>query len=345
MKVMIVSSPHAFSTRDVYRAHLNGLKLVLGENVVSYDVLSRLNIFHQFTVWMEEKIGSVPRGWAANVLAAEPVFGAAHWHEVDVIYIISPMYFPMSMVEMMRKDGFKVWAYFTECPYEDGTWARTQAAKFDVCFVNDWNSLTQYRMYNERTFYLPHCYDPTRHFPGRGPTRGHQHVSFVGSGFPERQKFLEQVDWSGIDLRLYGLWEDLKDESPLQPFVRRRLIDNEFSSRIYRGTSVALSLHRTERYYGMGEMLDEGEAYSVGPRTYELAACQAYQVSDYRPELEAIFGSTVPVFRTPQELERLVRSALEMGPNDLRAAAIAQREAVLPHTAESRMRQLLELAA
>jgi len=344
---MVVASPHAMATRDVYRAHLSGLKKILGNDVVSFDILSRMNIFQKFTEWMEKEAGYVPREWATNILASEPVLGAALWHEVDVVYLISPMYFPMSIVELMRSKrvGLKVWAYFTECPYEDDTWARMQASKFDACFVNDRNSLAKFRAYNPNTHYLGHCYDPDRHYPGRGPTRGHQHVSFVGTGFPERRKFLEQVDWSGIDLRVYGLWEDIQSESPIFPYVKAKLINNEFTASIYRGSSVSVSLHRVERHWGFGDVLDEGEAYSVGPRTYELAACQTYQVSDFRQELIDIFGDSVPVYRSPKELGQLVRIAIDMTPAELRAVAKKQREAVLPHTAENRMRQLLEFAA
>lgn len=347
MRILIVSSPHAFATRDVYAGHLNGLRANLGqENVVSYDILPRMNLLHRWTKWLEEDsgFGHVPRELAANVLAAEPVFGAAHWHEVDVVYFISPMYFPMSIVDLLRKDGFKVWAYFTECPYEDEMWARCQATHFDACFVNDRNSLTRWRAFNEHTAYIPHAYDPTRHHPGRGPAPGHEHVVFVGSCFPLRRAFLEAANWDGVDLRLYGNYEGTPDDSPLQPYIRNRLIDNEFTARIYRGASIGLSFHRIERWWGQPDLIDPGEAYSVGPRTYELAACGCFQVSDYRPALREIFDETVPIFQTPEEMEREVRFYLR---DPMRRAELAtrQHELVKPHTVEARMRQLLEIAS
>src|SRR3990167_11083188 len=164
MRVMVVASPHAVATRDVYMGHLHGV----------------------------EKVGQVPRSFAANILAAEPVFGAAHYHEVDVVYLISPMYFPIPIVQMLRKDGFQVWAYFTECPYEDEFWSRVQAPQMDVCFVSDRMSVDRYRVFNERTYYLPHAYDPDVHFPAASVANGHKHVSFVGTGFPRRRTFLEE---------------------------------------------------------------------------------------------------------------------------------------------------------
>lgn len=344
MRVMIVSSPHAFSTRDVYTGHLAGLRACLGaENVVSYDIIHRFNLFHSWTKWMEEEAGFVPRELRANVLASEPVFGAAHYHEVDAVYIISPMYFPMSIVDMLHKDGFKVWAYFTECPYEDEFWSRGQASHFDACFVNDLYSLPRFQMFNEHSYYLGHAYNPAVHHPGVQPANGHEHVIMVGTGFKTRREFLEEANWEGIDLRLYGgMWDD-EEDWVLNPYVRPRLIENGTTARIYRGATIGISMHRAERSFEAEQLIDKGEAYSVGPRTYELAACGLFQISDHRPEIKDIFDGSVPIYETPQEMERLVRYYLE-NPKERQELAGRQLEAVKPHTVEQRMAQVLEYA-
>ncbi len=372
MRILTVASPHAVATRDVYVGHLRGLQAVLGkENVVSFDIIKRFNLFTHFTAWLEENIlkteetgNKIPRAFAANILAAEPVFGAAHAHQVDAVYFISPMYFPMSIVEMLRADGFKVWAYFTECPYEDEYWARVQAPKFDVCFVSDRNSVARFKMFNERTYYLPHAYDPSVHYPRKWtekaanasigapnapiifppPPNDHRHVMFVGTGFPSRQRFLEEVDWSDIDIRLWGNWWEVGDDSPIAPYVRRRLVENHTTAALYRGSSVGISMHRSERFYRTGGRIDDGEAYSIGPRAYELAACGLMQISDPRPELQDVFRGTIPTFETPDDLERTLRYFLA---NDVWREDLArqQMEAVQGHTVEARMRQLLAAAA
>lgn len=345
MRVMVVASPHAVATRDVYMGHLHGLQKVLGEeNVVSYDIIKRFNLFTHFTEWLEEKVGQIPRSFAANILAAEPVFGAAHLHEVDAVYLISPMYFPMPIVQMLRNDGFQVWAYFTECPYEDEFWSRVQAPLMDVCFVSDRMSVDRFRMFNEQTYYLPHAYDPSVHFPAEPVDNGHKHVSFVGTGFPGRRKFLEAVDWEGIDLRLYGNWWEVDDESPLQPYVRHRLVENHTTAQLYRGSELGISMHRTERFYRTGGRIDPNEAYSIGPRAYELAACGLAQVSDPRAELWDVFGESVPTFNTPAELQEVIRDCLDDDGYRNELAAV-QMEAVQGHTVEARARQILEQAA
>ncbi len=398
MRILTVASPHAVATRDVFFGHLKGLRKVLGEeNVQSYDIIKRFNIYTHFAEWLTEHVGvEVPRSMASNMLAAEPVFGAAHcWggqigERADVVYLVSPMYFPMTVVEMLKAAGFQVWAYFTECPYEDEFWSRAQAPLFDLCFVSDRQSLPRFRMFNENTHYLPHAYDPEIHYPRLGPSgfmggngyaadsappvNDHDHVTFVGTGFPSRQKFLEDTDWTDIDLRLYGNWWQvgegspdgkLRDKetgcyvsagyakalpdrvdvrSPIAGYVRRRLIENQTTAQIYRGSKIGISMHRTERFYRTGGVIDPNEAYSIGPRAFELAACGLFQLSDSRPELVDVFGDGVPTFETPDDLGRLVRHYLKH--DDEREALARQNlEAVQGHTFEARARQMLSIAA
>jgi len=348
MRVMIVSSPHAYSTRDVYTGHLAGLRACLGaENVVSYDILHRFNLLHSWTKYLEEEAGFVPRELRANVLASEPVFGAAHFHDIDAVYLISPMYFPMSIVDMLHKDGFKVWAYFTECPYEDEFWSRGQASHFDACFVNDRHSLPRFQVFNPNSYYLAHSYNPAIHHPGREIVNGHEHVIMVGTGFKSRRDFIGGANWEGIDLRVYGtMWngENREVDWPLFSCVRPRLIENQTTAKIYRGATIGLSMHRAERTFEAEQYIDRGEAYSVGPRTYELAACGLFQISDARPELRDIFEDTVPIYQTPADMERLVRYYLE-NPQERQELAGRQLEAVKPHTVERRMAELLEYVA
>lgn len=358
MKVLVVAAPHAFATRDVYTGHVAGLRAMLGaENVVTYDIIPRYNMFHSWTQWLEEKVGHVPREVRANVLAAEPVFGAAHYHEVDAVYFVSPMYFPLSFVDMLRKDGFKTWAYFSECPYEDEIWARSQAPHFDHCFVNDRNSLARFRMFNENTHYLGHAFNPAVHYPtSLAPRDDRNRVVYVGTPFKKRVEYLEATDWSNIDLRLYGFWDEEGSvaNSPLIPYIRPRLVRNEFTAMLYRAAAIGLSMHRTERYWVNGDLkqpfigaeqhIDPGEAYSLGPRAFELAACGAFQISDDRPEVRDVFGDTVPVQRSPQEMGDLVRKYLD-DPVRRREMAEKQRAAVQPYSVQARMAELLTTAA
>lgn len=385
MKVLVVGSPHAASTRDVFMGVLKGLTQV-GARVNSYDVFPLGEFFANFIAWFKaEKITvnmlrEIP---SPMLLAYQAVFIAAHHYEVDMVVFVSPQYLPMDIPRMLKKDGFKVVGIFTENPYEDHIDAAQKAEFFTTCFVSDLNSEAYWRPFNPNTFYLPHSYDPDKHFPWwdapEGKKRhdihnGHQHVTYVGSGFVRRQRYLEAVDWTGIDLRLYGYWPFLmpsrhpddtvrgpdgnevnrdeyfadlipREPSPLAPYTRASMIDNAFTARIYRGSSIGINIHRTERWNNNADVIiDPGEAYSMGPRAVELAACGLFQIADFRQEIVDVFGDSVPIHSSPDELGRLIRKYLA-DPVSRDALARQQHEAIKGRTFANSMRRALELAA
>jgi len=346
-----------------------------GVNVKSFDVFPLGEFFSTIVEYAQEKslpISMLREVPSPMVLAYANTFMAAHAHEVDTVIFVSPQYLPMEIPRLLRKDGFKVVGIFTEAPYEDQIDAPSKADAFDYVFLNDRNSVSYWEMFNEHSFYLPHSYDPDVHFPswdvpaGRKPRKDdindHQHVVYVGSGFGRRQAYLEGVDWTGIDLKVYGHWPLLKPStdkqvrerfahvpmgyrSPLIPFVLNKMVENSFVARLYRGSAIGINMHRQERWSNNADMIiDNGEAYSMGPRGVELAACGTFQVSDYREEIVDVFGDSVPIHHNSQDLERLIRKYLN-DPAERNRLARQQREAIKERTFANHMRRVLEIAA
>lgn len=387
-KILVVGSPHASSTRDVFMGVLKGLTQN-GVGVKSYDVFPRGEFFANFISWFKAEnihvnmLREIP---SPMLLAYEPVFLAAHHYEVDTVVFVSPQYLPMDIPRMLKKDGFRTIGIFTECPYEDHIDAVQKAEFFDHCFVSDLYSESYWRPFNPSTHYLPHSYDPDKHFPWwDAPAHkkrydidnGHQHVVYVGSGFSRRQRYLEAVDWvnpTPIDLKLFGYWPFLmpsddpsrvvrgpdgnevnrddyfeglipREPSPLAPYTRAAMVDNAFTARIYRGAAIGINIHRTERWNNNPDILiDEGEAYSMGPRGVELAACGLFQIADPRQEIIDVFGDSVPLHDSPESLGRLIRKYLNDPAERVRLARL-QHEAIKDRTFANSMRRVLELAA
>src|SRR3990170_895369 len=103
----------------------------------------------------------------------------------------------------------------------------------------------------------------------------------------------------------------LSRRSKLWRPLRGELTENEATAEIYRRGIASFNMHRTQRYGFLSLEIDRDEAYSAGPRVYELAACETFQASDHRQEVIDIFGDTVPIYQTPKELERILRRAVD----------------------------------
>lgn len=341
MKFLVVSSPHAFTTRDVWKRVIAGLA-ANGAEALAFDLLPRWSIFDALLKLGEKAKIELPEGFYTNMLTYDLALGSALIHEVDAVVIVSPQYCPMTVIQALRKAGKKTIAYFTECPYEDTGMAPQQAAFFDYSFVNDRNSVEMFRSFCPNVFYMPHSFDAAIHYPDVAPAESDR-VLFIGTGYKNRVDFLRRIDWAGINLELYGIWW-LRKRARLHAFLKGKVIENEETAGLYRASAASFSIHRAQRFGGVAMEIDDNEAYSAGPRTWELAACGTFQVSDHRQEIVDVFGDAMPFYDTPKELERLLRRAVD-DPVWRQEMAAKQREAVQGRDCAATMRTMLEAVA
>jgi spore maturation protein CgeB len=200
---------------------------------------------------------------------------------------------------MMKRAHLKVFVLFTETPY-DIEKELVVAKLVDGCWTNERSSVGTFQAVNEHSGYLPHAWHPERHQVGSQPgdedVAAHD-VVFVGSAFRERVDWLNAIDWTGIDLGLYGSWESLSSRHRLREFVKGNQIDNATTAALYRRAKIGLNLYRTS--VGFGKNTPHiTHAESLNPRAYELAACGAFHLSTHRAEVAEVFGHRVPTFTT-----------------------------------------------
>lgn len=174
--------------------------------------------------------------------------------------------------------------------------------------------------------YLPHSYDPRRHCPGPPQVDLAASAFFHGTLWPERAAML-----AGLrdipDAHIGGYEID-------DPELEKEIVPNEVLAARYRSAQVCVNHHRQMRE-AEGDLIAEGDAESLGPRAYEIAACGGFQVSDYRAELVDVFGDSVPVYRSAGELQDITRHYIAHPIARARLAA-QQRAAVAPYSFTNR---------
>jgi hypothetical protein len=307
----------------------------IGVEVAEYNLHDRLNFFARAHLRNEdgEFTKALKEDEAVHLAAAGLKQACYDWWP-EVVVIISGFFIHSLLAEIMRARGHKVVMVMTESPYEDDRQLE-QADGVDVVVLNDPTNIDQFLAANPNTIYLPHCYDPTLHYPGESDFAAD--CVFVGTGFPSRVEFMQKVDWTGIDLGLAGNWRDVPDE--LARFVVHDQTDclpSERTADCYRGALTSFNLYRTE-----AQRDDLSEGWAMGPREVELAACGTWFARQSRPEGDDLFPM-LPIFETPDELGDLIRWAIANPDKRLRAAENA-RAAVHDRTFDVNARRLLSL--
>jgi spore maturation protein CgeB len=307
----------SWSVADVATGLFSALKRA-GHELIEYPLGDHLAHSQAFAAWLWRRNGKaagIPKPDAADAifLASRDIPYWAARHEVDATLVVTAAYVHPDALAVMQRAGMPVGVVFTETPYDR---AEVDILPYiRVAWTNERAAVPAFRRINRAVHYLPCAYDPERHrpegetVPFADGTPCHD-VVFVGSDFKERVDLLASVDWTGIDLGLYGAWSKAARRSPIGRYVRDGVIDNADAVRLYQRAKIGLNLYRRA----------EG-AESLNPRAVELAACGAFTVSEYRAEVPEVFGDLVPTFRNGAELEQCIRRWLGDGANRQRLAA------------------------
>lgn len=344
MRVLLCDPGASSSTADVFHGYRGALERA-GCEVLPFHLSGRIDSWNTYLEHAWRKAGRPdPRPtWADKLYrAGVDVIERALRFTPDWVIVVSAMYMHPDALIMLKRSGARVAYLLTESPYDTEQELRV-APHAHVVFTNERSVEGQFRAVNPRACYLPAAYDPERHRrepPADEPDVPAHDVVFVGTAFAERVETLRAVDWSGIDLGLYGNWDWLGSRNPLRRFVRDKVIPNRTAAALYRRAKVGLNLYRTSMGFGR-HAPRVAEAESINPRGYELAACGVFQVSDYRPEVTDRFGPSVPTFRTPEELQGILRLALA-DPDWRRAMAEESRMRAGGQTFDARVRVLLD---
>lgn len=383
LRLLLVHPGASWSTHDTFLGYQAALK-ALGCEVFVYGLDGRIGrsiSWLQHCYEQERMAGrEAPEPTQADYLmhAAGGIIERAAFWQVHGIVLVSGMYVPRRVLEGLAHFAIPTGLILTESPYDEEHELRW-AELADVVWTNERTSVAPLRTVNANAYYLPAAYDPWRH--QAEPREDDEHVPahdvvLVGTGFPERVELLSQVDWSGIDLGLYGNWDAVTEagpDHPLHRFVKGGVIDNAAAAALYRRAKIGLNLYRTSKgfYQGGGHVT---VAESLNPRAYELAACGCFQIGSWRAEAREVFtipgqgvraigaihpapdpaltetewqaamdrGDALPTHPAYDPAQHLMEQILDHCESGMRHEyARAALELVRPHTFAARARQLL----
>ncbi len=327
----------AYSVVDVHAGWVEALRN-LGEHVIEYPLGSMLSFYDN--ALFEAGPGRFKKaltGEQATELATDRLCGALWKTRPDVLFIVSGFFIDGQVLERARRDGVKVVVLGTESPYEDERQLKL-AEHADVFLVDDPTNLDQFQAVTNAV-YMPKAFRPSLHKPGPVDPMLACDLSFVGTGYPSRIRFLEQMDLEGVDVLLAGNWQRLDEDSPLRKHIPGDLeecLDNEVTAAVYRSTKVGLNLYRRE-----SQRPELSAGWSMGPRELEMAATGCFFLRDPRGEGDEVLHM-LPRFNSPAEASALLRWYLDH-PDQRAELARGALEAVQDRTFDNHAAQLMRL--
>lgn len=339
MKFLVVHPGASWSTHDVHMGVVEGLR-ANGIPVAEFRLDTRIDRTHDFLhfLWRRQRKATPERKWPkpspTDVLyqASQGLVERALERGCTDVLVISAMFVMPDRLELARRAGLRVWLLCTETPYEMENELRL-AGLVDGVWTHERAALEAFQAVNARAAYLPHAWRAGVHDAPATEQTTEYDVLFCGSLFEERLRWFEAIDWSGINLALYGVTETIPKESPLRQFIRGSVVPNDALVSLARRSKLVINFFRAPEHGAIAE--------SLNPRCYEMAASGVCMVSDYRPEVAEKFGDSVRTFSTPHEASAVIRSLL-VDP-EARAQCVAKaRQAVALDSWTDRSRLLVD---
>jgi spore maturation protein CgeB len=242
-------------------------------------------------------------------LAASEVQKALRAFRPDLGFVLAQAPLTARSLEQLSQESECLWAFWFAEDAGIFRYAEETAPAYDLFFHIQGSLLdAEIRSWGlPRAWYLPPAADPDFFRPRpKIPPEFQSRISLMGAGYPNRRVILEGLisRWlpqSGLkpgDFKIFGSgWDGWPEPFFQFLFEKGRRVTAEECALIYAGTQVNLNIHSS-----VTNGFNPQSAF-VNPRTFELAAAGAFQLTDSRPLLRELFtGEEVVSVSEPAEL-------------------------------------------
>lgn len=312
----------------------------LGHRVTWIDHSVHHASYQAFESYRDERSRLTVQSRFADVLSLSTIATIAE-DPPDLVLAIAQAPLSLAVLQHLRKKKFLTAMWFVE-NFRHLTYWQQLAAGYDYWFVIQQTECIDAlkRAGANQVYYLPMAADPVVHHPVTLTADEQQEygadVSFVGAGYANRRRLLPQWLSKEWTFKLWGNeWDGAADLSGVLQRNGAR-IDTDTCVKVFNATAVNLNLHSSS---GMGP---DAHPDFVNPRTFELAACGAFQLVDERTLLSELFTSEEVVrFSRPADVPSLIRTWLKDSGCRRAHADAARRRVLREHTYRHRMQDLL----
>ena len=259
----------------------------------------------------------------------------------DLVLSLAQAPLILPALEHLRRKKFLTAMWFVE-NYRHLTYWQQLAAGYDFWFVIQQEPCIAAlkRAGAKDVRYLPMAADPSLHRPLELTREEREEygsdVSFVGAGYANRREIFPRLVGQGWKFKLWG--NEWDGATGLTSVLQRNgaRVDTDTCQKIFNASSVNLNLHS---WAGAGF---DPDGDFVNPRTFELAACGAFQLTDRRSLMPDLFTEhEIATLSSPDELPLEITRWLREPEQRAAMATQARRRVLAEHTYGHRMRDLL----
>lgn len=310
---------------------------VMGQKVIPFDFSKFNSGFQSLDSYVSKPAGI--RDSFVKMLS-DVALARITENPVDVLICLAQAPLTPDALTEIRKRGIITALWFVEDCSRFASW-QVLAKHFDYVFTiqkEPWLSAVE-QAGAGKAVYMPSACDPTVHRPitlsEEDKQRFGSEISFVGAGYNNRQHVFAQ--FSHMDFKIWGTeWPGAVPFPRLVQEGARRMSVEEYV-KVFNASKINLNLHSSTERDGVDPKGD-----FINPRTFELAACGAFQLVDRRSLLPELFTEEeIPQFSTVEELKSKIEYFRDKPEEREKYVRRARARVLAEHTYEQRIQQML----
>ncbi len=212
-----------------------------------------------------------------------PPFG----DNINMLYVYYPMSYDKNSTQKHSKAYLKNRPQMPENANLDDDFQN-----YDIIAVASKKYAKQLNDYGINAIYVPQFTNPQKFYPNF-KSELKTDILFVGSNWHDRTSLRYTIEL-GYNVSVYGYnWHGIVPEN----MYKGEYIPNEQLSQYYSSAKIVLNDHRP----------DMKEFGFVNNRIYDATASGALVISDYIKEIDDIYQGSVPMYKTKEELNELIK--------------------------------------
>jgi len=231
--------------------------------------------------------------------------------EPDFVFVFVGYKLQQDFIQYLKQKGYVLGIWFTEDPYYIDESLRL-GADFDYIFSIDLGAYEYYqKIYpSKHLHHLPLGTDPDIYFPCNMPENTIYDVCLIGYPYPERIQLVQyMLDHTSYTLILAGpFWRKfISGHYYKRLTIINKWVEPEMVRRIFHSSKIILNPHRTFNFYKNKNSLSV-ESKSINNRTFDIAACQGFQLISKKADIETHFDheNEIISYSTNEECIQLI---------------------------------------
>jgi spore maturation protein CgeB len=328
------------------------LSRVTGEEHVQHDIrvlYVRTGLHGPFPA-MDQALVHTLGGLVREVSEVSPkqdIVRIARERRPDLLLVLHGTLVPPAVIDQIRSLGIRTAIWMVDDPYISDV-TMVLAPHYDDVFTHELACIPYYRELGCRVHYLPLGVDTMLYRPKYVPPFYQSDICFIGNAFWNRVHTIDRIApfLAGRDSKIVGLlWRRLRHYGKLRRSIRVAWVSAEEASCYYNGAKIVINMHRSHDDKAHNRNRRNIPGMSINPRTYEISACGAFQLTDIRQDLSDHYipGIEVATYSTPGELADRISYYLSNEDERRGIAMKGMLRSFREHSYEKRISRMLDI--